>query len=140
MKRIMIGVFFLVGLIGCQSQLTYSEVEMTKANASVQEFMEFVKHENGPYLYLDGKKTMYLFLNGGNVVQGEKAIHFTDVKVKAENDTLNLFVTEDETDDYSNDSLTHQALYKIHDNHIYETIHLFVNGTETPFTMINGNE
>ncbi|QED46770.1 hypothetical protein [Cytobacillus dafuensis] len=66
---------FLVGIIllsGCSSELSFSAVSVKGVNKDIQSFIIDVKNENGIHLYFDNQKAIYMYLNGVNVIQGEK--------------------------------------------------------------------
>ncbi|MDG5788604.1 hypothetical protein QA612_14050 [Evansella sp. AB-P1] len=138
MKK-MFALFTLVFLlVGCNSELSFSKENVKKVKKDVQEFFERVEDVNGTYLYYDSEDTIYLLLNGKNVVQGEQAIHFEDFHTDAIGDTLHLYFNEGYTDDYINKSLNHQMLYKISKVKDYEYIKLIKNGMEDSFAMVSG--
>jgi len=89
MKRLMVGILLTLLVAGCNSELTFSEIEVEKASKNVQEFIESVRDQSGPNLYFDEQKgQMYVYLNGANVIQGEKAIHFKNFELDVDGDTL----------------------------------------------------
>ncbi|MGG3891491.1 hypothetical protein [Metabacillus fastidiosus] len=129
---------FILILTGCNTGLVFSEVTMTNIPSDVQKSIESAKTENGCYLFTDEGKGMYVFLNGGNVISGEEAAFFTDVKIEQHEDTLNIYFTENKTSEYSNGKLKHQFLYKISPHDSYEKIQLLRNGEPIPFDTVFG--
>lgn len=129
---------FILILTGCNTGLVFSEVSMTNIPSDMQKSIESAKTENGCYLFTDEGKDMYAFLNGGNVIPGEEAAFFTDVKIEQHEDTLNIYFTENKTSEYSNEKLKHQLLYKITPHDSYEKIQLFRNGEPIPFDIVFG--
>ncbi len=136
MKRIMMVLSLVILLAGCSSELLFTEVNMNHVNKDVTEFMNDVQGENGAYLYHDNKWDMYIFLNGINVVQGSKALHFTDANIATDGDTLKIYFQHDSTDDYSDQSLNFQQLYKLTLDKTYDKIMIFDNDEETSFQGI----
>ena len=138
MKRLFVLVCLIVLLTGCNSTLTFTEIKSGSVDKDVRSFLEDVEDQNGTYLYSNGDKEIFIFLNGINVQQGDKAAYFTNFDVEADGDTLNVFYEVEYTEDYSNDNLKYQALFKIKPNQNYEEIHAFSNGKEVPFQTVSG--
>ncbi|MGJ9384451.1 hypothetical protein [Salipaludibacillus sp. CF4.18] len=139
MKKTLLISFFFLSLVGCSSELSYSEIKLEDTPKSVHTFFESVEETNGTHLYTDGEKTYYVMLNGKNVVQGEKAFHFRNFSVDSEAEILKIHFTEEETDDYSNETLNYQALYKVNLDKNYEQIRSFRNDKEATFKVVSGN-
>ena len=76
-KRLSLIVLILL-LTGCNPDFSYSEISIDHANDSVKEFIQYAEVKNGNYLYVDGKKGMYVFINGIYVNQGNDAVYFSD--------------------------------------------------------------
>ncbi|RKL65736.1 hypothetical protein CR203_18990 [Salipaludibacillus neizhouensis] len=110
MKKTLLISFFLLSLVGCSSELSYSEIKLEDTPESVHTFFESVEETNGTHHYTDGEKTYYVMLNGKNVFQGEKAIHFRNFRVDSEAEILKIHFTEEETDDYSNETVNYPPL------------------------------
>ncbi|HEY4553914.1 MAG TPA: lipoprotein [Bacillaceae bacterium] len=138
MKKSIAWLGLILLLSGCSSELSFSVQKKDSASRGVQEFVNGVKDENGIHLYLVGKKTAYVYLNGLNVELGEKAIHFTDFQVEEEGDTLNFVYTHDETADYSDPALHHERLYKVKLDKDYEYVKALGNGKEVSFGVVSG--
>lgn len=128
-------IFFL--LSGCSSKLSFSEVTVI-ANEDIQSFIENVIDENGVHLYFENEKALYIYLNGYNINQSELATHFTDFDVEENDKTLNILYKSAETADYSNHSLKHGRLFKVHIDKKYDNLKLIRNGEEVPFGVISG--
>lgn len=139
MKRLLSFLLFIVILSGCNSELFFTKVGKDNVNKDIQSFIDKAKDENGVHLYLDKQKTIYVYLNGKNVKKGEKAVHFTDFDVKKNGKSLNILYSNDETTDYSNQSLNYEILYKVNLDKNYENIKLFSNGVEDSFGLVSGN-
>lgn len=139
MKKLFLLVGMIVFLTGCNSTLTFTEIKSGKANKDVLSFLEDVENQNGTYLYSNGEKEIYIFLNGINVKQGDEAAYFTNFDVEADGDTLNVFYEVAYTEDYSNDNLKYQVLYKIRPDQNYEEIQALSNGEEVPFQTVSGS-
>lgn len=140
MKKLVSLIVFTLLVSGCNSNFTFSEIEVDNVNSNVREFIKHVEPENGNYLYLDGKKGMYVFLNGKYVKQGSDAVYFSDFNVNAQQGTLNVFFNQEYDSDYSNKNLRYQVLYKIETEAVYDTIKLFSNGKPISFDIIAVNE
>lgn len=97
MKKLMVGLIFIIYLAGCSSELTFKEINMDRVDKDIQDFINIVQDENGAHLYHDNKQNMYIFLNGSNVVQGSKAMHFNDFNLEANGDTLKILFHHDYT-------------------------------------------
>ncbi|HJF34289.1 MAG TPA: lipoprotein [Sporosarcina psychrophila] len=136
-RLLLIGIILVV--TGCSSSFTFSEINAESVNNNVQEFISNIEVENGIYLYLDGKKAAYIFLNGIYVAQGSDAIYFSDFNVNSQRDTLNIFFNQEYDSDYSNANLNYQVLYEIKTGKVYDSINIFCNGKPTSFDIIAGN-
>ncbi|MBO0586846.1 hypothetical protein [Sporosarcina sp. E16_8] len=140
MKKRLSLIILIVLLTGCDPNFSFSEISIANANDSVQEFIQYAEVKNGNYLYLDGEKSIYIFINGIYVNQGNDAVYFSDFNVSAQQDTLNVFINQEYDSDYSNTALKSQVLYKIKTVEKYDTINLFINGKPIFFDEIFGNE
>lgn len=141
MKRLMVATLLLLLLAGCNSELTYSEIMIEKASKDVQEFIESVGDQGGPNLYFDSKEgRMYVYLNGSNVIQGEKATHFKDFDLEVKGDTLKFLYNQHDTDDYSSKELSYKALYKVKLYKEYDQVEAYSNGQLVSFQVVSGNE
>lgn len=138
----MVATLLILLLAGCTSELTYSEIKIEKSSKDVQEFIESVGDHNGPYLYLDSKKDqIYVYLNGANVIQGEKAIHFKDFDLEVDGETLKFIYKQHDTDDYSSkELLSYKALYKVKLDKEYDQVEAYSNDQLVPFQVVSGNE
>lgn len=138
--RKMISIFIvLLILAGCNAEneeLSHSKVEVDSTNKLVQDFITSVEDENGIHLFQQNENTMYAFLNGHNVEQGNDASFFSSFEVKGKDDTLNIYFDEEYTDDYANKTLNNQELYKINLDKKYEVVRPFKNNEETNFKVI----
>src|SRR5699024_4558437 len=123
-------------LAGCSPALTFTEVDMTRVNKDVKEFMNAVQDENGTHLFHDSERNMYIYLNSSNVIQGSEVAHYSDFNVKANGGTLNILFNHESTDDYSNPELDYEMLYKVKLDKTYDKIMLFDNDEETAFHTI----
>lgn len=141
MKRMMVGILLTLLVAGCNSELTFSEIEAEKAGKDIQEFIESVEDQKGPNLYFDEKKgQMYVYLNGANVIQGEKATHFKDFELDVDGNTLKFLFNQHETDEYSSKELSYKALYKVKLDKEYDQVEAYSNGQLVPFQVVSGNE
>jgi hypothetical protein len=128
----------LILLSGCSSELSFSKVGKEFVNKDIQSFIDEVKNENGTHLYLDSKKVIFVYLNGRNVKQGEKAVYFTGFNVEERGNTLYILYSQAETADYSK-PLKHELLYKVKLNKSYDSIRSVQKGQEVSFDVISGN-
>lgn len=129
----------LLILAGCNAEieeLSYSKVEVDSSNELVQDFITSVEGENGIHLFQQNENTMYAFLNGHNVEQGNDASFFSSFDVKGKDDSLDIYFDEEYTDDYANKTLNNQELYKINLDKKYEVVRSFKNNEETNFKVI----
>jgi len=139
MKRKLLVSSLFVLLVGCSSELSFSEIKLENVKNDARTFFEGAEDTNGSHLYFDEKKVAYVMLNGKNVIQGDKAIHFSDFSVESDGGSLNIHYTEEETNNYSDDTQKHQVVYKINKNKEYDTVRIFKNGDEVPFQIVSGN-
>ena len=139
MRKLLSLFAFVYLLSGCSSELSFEEVNKKGVNKNIQSFIDDVKDENGVHLYFEKQNVVYVYLNGTNVKQGDKAILFTDFNVEDNDETLNIFYNIEETEDYSSQSLENELLYKVNSNKKDETIKLFKNGKEDSFGKISGS-
>ena len=65
----------------------------------------------------------------GNVVAGEKASFFSNVKTEYKNGTLTINIEEKQTTNYSH-QYTSQVVYKINTTDDYKTIRILKNGKQ----------
>ena len=129
----------LLILAGCNAEneeLSYSKVEVDSSNELVQDFFTSVEGENGIHLFQQNENTMYAFLNGHNVEQGNDASFFSGFEVKGKVDSLDIYFDEEYSDDYANKTLNNQELYKINLDKKYEVVRPFKNNEETNFNVI----
>lgn len=140
MKKLLAMFLLLFLLVGCNSELLYSEVELEDLNGSIKDFFEAVESQNGTHLYFDGDNVVYVYLNGSNVLEGNKAIYFEEFRVDSEASTLNIHIEQDEEDIFSGNKLKHELIYKITTDKKYETIKNFINGEEAAFGYVSGNK
>ena len=137
-KLISICIVLLI-LAGCNAdneELSYSKIEEDSTNELVQDFITSVEDENGIHLFQYNENTMYAFLNGHHVEQGNDASFFSSFEVKGKDDSLNIYFDEEYTDDYANQTLNNQELYKINLDKKYEVVRSFKNNEETNFNVI----
>jgi hypothetical protein len=134
---VVISIFFIV-IVGCSknTNLVFSKENIKSADKKVKIFMDRYNDKNGIYNYQDGTNEMYLFLNGFNVKNGEKASYFTDIKMEVKEGTLIINFNEKYTDDYENKVIDNRVLYKIKQPKNVDTIRIYKNGQETHFDVI----
>ncbi len=137
MKKIFVTFILAFALVGCSSELAFTEVKTSSTSKNVKGFIKSVANENGVYLHFDGKKAIYVYLNGSNVIQGNKALYFSNFHVDHTEDTINILFDQAETRNYSDPTLSHELLYKIQLDKEYETIKAIANGEEISFTTVS---
>ncbi|WP_066400277.1 hypothetical protein [Neobacillus mesonae] len=140
MKKLLSLLVIISLLSGCSSKLSFSEVSDGRVSKDIKSFIDNVKDENGVHLYFEKQKAVYVYLNGSNVKQGEKAIHFTDFNVEKNGETLSILYNTAETADYSNQSLNNELLYKVNLDKKYEIIKPISNDEEASFDVMSGNQ
>ncbi|WP_221563355.1 hypothetical protein [Alkalihalobacillus sp. TS-13] len=138
-KRQILVVTLIVMLAGCNKELSYSYIKIATVHKGIQSFIDQVEDQNGLYVYFDKKKAVYVFLNGKNVVQGEKATYFERFYAEGDGETLNIYFDEKSTEDYANQSVDYQLLYKVNLDKDYEYIKAFRNGKHVPIDVASGN-
>lgn len=135
----LLAIFILAGC-NTDSALTFSEVDIDHIDGEIQSFFQEVREENGAHLYIDNENTtLFVYLNGSNVLQGEKAVTFTDFDVEGDSSTLNLSYKSEKTSDYSNSSLDYERFYRVKVDKVPEVIRLYHNDEEASFGTISGN-
>jgi hypothetical protein len=122
MKKTLVISIFALFLSGCSPELSISEIKLINATKDARNFYERVEDKNGAHLFFEGEQAAFVFLNGKNVVQGERAIHFSDFSVDTDGETLKIYYSEEKTVDYSNDTMKHQVILKINKDKNYEGI------------------
>lgn len=140
MKKLLFLLVIIFLLTGCRSELSFKEVREKDIYKDIQSFIDNTNEENGVHLYFEKQKIVYVYLNGSNVKQGEKAIHFTDFNIEKNGQTLSILYNTAETTDYSGQSLEHELLYKVNLDKRYQTIKAVRNGEEDSFGVISGNQ
>lgn len=140
MRKLLSLLVIIFFVTGCSSELSFTKVREKDVNKDIQSFIDNVNDENGVHLYFEHQKAVYVYLNGSNVKQGGKVIHFTDFNVEKSGETLSILYNTAETTDYSNESLKHELLYKVNLDKKYETIKAISNGQEVSFGVISGNQ
>jgi hypothetical protein len=124
-------------LNGCnkKTEAEFYEVELQNVPNTVQDFMDRNSKKNGVYLYSKINLDSYLFLNAFNVIQGEKAAYFKDIKYNINENTLNIYFNEELTDDYTM-KLDNRLIYKIKSSMEFDTIKVFRNDREIPIDVV----
>lgn len=138
-KLLLLLVIILLSSCSSEAELSFSEVNEKDINKDIQSFIDSVKGDNGVHLCFEKQKVVYVYLNGSNVKQGEKAIHFTNFNIEEDGETLKILYNIAQTADYSNQSLKHELLYKVNLDKEYEVIEPISNSEETSFNVISGN-
>ena len=130
-------VFTFAFLTGCSnnSDPALTRLDIGNAPSGVGEFVQAHTEQNGIYLYTGSQDCYYLFLNGVQVKQGEKASFFSDVHTQINQDTLSFHFKEQYTENYEK-KLDNRLLYRIDTGKAFEYIKVFKNEKETSFTAI----
>lgn len=139
------GLFFivimctvLVSILGCNknTNLAFSKENLKSTNKKVKVFMDSFNDKDGIYLYQFDSNYMYLFLNGYNTKDENRALYFTDIKMEVKDETFIINFNEKSTDDYKNKDIANRVLYKIKRPKNIDTIKIYKNGQETHFDAI----
>jgi hypothetical protein len=140
MKKFVL-ILALIGLIsGCNSSLSYSQVEKSGGNKSLRTFISGVEDKNGVSIYFDSDKTVYVYLNSATVKQGEPPVYFTDFTVEENGDTLQICYNTETGTDYTNKEQNHELLFKVNLNKKYEFMQAYRNGEEVAINSISGRD
>jgi uncharacterized protein YcfL len=137
MKKVLLGFLLVLLLAGCNSKLSYSETDLESVEKDVQDFVLSVSDTNGVYLYFNGTKKAYVFLNGVNKEEGE--LFFKHFHVEAVGNMLDISYSQEENIEATDKSFKNQMLYEINKDKDYVKIQLFKNGEKIPFDSISGN-
>lgn len=121
----------LVGCIGNDKELTFSEINPEKASKRVKDFITQMEINedgtgNGIYVFNEGKDKLYLYLSQEFL---EKGNTFGSFDVKEEEGSINIYLNE-LSDEEMTDTVQ-QKLYKINRPKDYEYLRVFKNGEET---------
>jgi hypothetical protein len=141
-KKVFVMMIIAVALIvtvvySKNCNLVFSELNLKNTSHKVEAFLDLHNSKNGIYMQQDGTGEAYLFLNGYNVVQGEMASYFTDIKAEVKEGTLIINFNEKYTDAYKNKEINNRVLYKIKQLKTFHTIRIYKNGEETHFDSID---
>jgi hypothetical protein len=96
--------------------------------------------DNGIFLLHTSDGDQYLFLNGSNIVQGEEAAYYEDIRIKDDKNIAKIYFDELYTADYQDKELENVKLYKIFLKDTIDTIGIYKNGQETYFDSIDISE
>jgi len=134
---LLISCWLVAILTGCnkKAEPEFSKVELQNVSKAVQNFMDRNSEKNGIYLYSKSNADEYIFLNAFNVIQGEKAASFKDIKYNIKENTLNIYFNEELTDDYTK-NIDNKIIYKIKSSLEFDTIKVFRNGKGIPFDVV----
>lgn len=138
MKKLLSLLALVLLLSGCRAEPTFSEVNEKGVNKNVKAFVHEVRNRNGVHLYFNGEKEVYVYLNGANIRQGDKAIHFTDFDVKGKGETLNILYNKTKAEE-GDQSINNRVLYRIKLDKKYENVKPYGNGKEVSFGVVSGN-
>lgn len=139
MRRLFVLILVIsVILAGCgEDEISFKEVSLDKANKNVKEFTEYIAtNENsegsGIYMFNDSESVSYLYLTEDFLGAGK---HFGDLDLKLDDNSLNIYLTEDS--DVS-DSVDGYKLYKIKvkTKKEYDYMKIYKNGEETYFQLV----
>ncbi len=137
-KILLLPVLIIISImVGCgKSDNRFFRVDYSNIPQKVQKYIDANSDKNGVYLYTTGnKQDEYVYFNSFNVVQGEKAAFFKDIRYDTDDDRLNIYFSTEYTDDYSkiNDN---KVIYKLSTQEKIKRIDLHKNGTHVPFDII----
>lgn len=131
--------FLILGLFGCNKGLSFNEIGMEKADKDIIRFIS-ENNENGVYLFQDGKKTLYIYLNGRKVQEGKNPVYFSHFDVKGTKDTVKILYNENQMNETDSQPLNNWILYKVNLDKQYEEIQVFKNEKETYFNTVSGRQ
>lgn len=141
-KVLILSVIFivLVSIVGCGriSEITYSEIKIEDASSKLTNFINDSSKKNGVHIFENDNKELYIFLNGYNVFQGEKAPYFENIKIEVQEDSLIISFTEKYTDDYSDKNIKNKVLYKVKKHKDFEYIRVYKNNQEVQIDSVWG--
>jgi len=140
MKKLLLLLFLLLIVAGCNKQLTYKEISLDKADKDIKEFLTAAVKENGAYLFQDGGRGAYIFLNGRSTQNGDSPVSITNFDVKGIGDTVNLYYVEKPMNENGDDAAKDQILYKVTFDKDYEKINLIKNNEESFFHTVSGRQ
>lgn len=126
MKKLLVIMMVAFLLTSCDEALTFTEVN------DGYSIIEGLENENGYYLFTKNKQ-QYVFINQGNVNDGEDATVLSDFIFDVKDNVLTIQFSETPTRDYSDNKLKRQMLYKMNGKADYETVQLQVNGEDVSF-------
>lgn len=129
MKKLLVIVMAAFLLTSCDEALMFTEVDLRSVGDAI---IEGVENENGYYLITKNKQ-QYVFINQGNVNDGEDATVLSDFTFDVNDNVLTIQFSETPTRDYSDNKLKRQMLYKMNGKADYETVQLKVNGEDVSF-------
>ncbi|MEK5037407.1 hypothetical protein [Sporosarcina sp. FSL K6-3457] len=133
MKKIGLVVALVLLLTGCNREFAFSEVAIKDVNSKMKETIETL--ENGNYIF-SGEKVQYVFLNRGNIVQGEEAIALSNIMADVKEQVLTINFSEMEISDFEDKDAQHQLLYKITGVGDFDTISLTRDGESLSFDSV----
>ncbi len=117
--------------------LVFTRIDNITLKANVQEWVERNSINNGIYLYQENEETFYIYFNNYNVVQGDVASYYKDVKAETVGDKIVISFSVLTTGDYTDAELeNNRLLYKLILLGKFETIQLLENNRETHFNEI----
>lgn len=137
MRFLLVCIILALSMTSCQPKpdLSLLRVDEGTAPTAVRNFVNEQSRINGVNLYSDGVHGDYLFLNARNVILGEKASFFSSVNCEIVEETLYIYIIEDQTDDPSKE-INNMAIYKINSAVEYDSIRVIKNGCEVPFDAV----
>ncbi|SES17828.1 hypothetical protein SAMN04487944_1223 [Gracilibacillus ureilyticus] len=128
MKKLLILLLSILYMTGCNAN-PYESVEKVSKQAPPVDIQSF--DENGVHLYYDNKdESLFVYFKGSDVAYSDESF-----SLEVNEDTLDLLYEGE----ISGTSLNPERFYKVDVDKNYETVRLFINGTETAFTSVSGN-
>ena len=92
--------------------------------------------DNGIFQLHTSDGSQYLFLNRSNVVQGEEAVYYENIRIEDDKNIAKIYFDEIYTSYYQDKELENMKLYEILSKDKIDTIRIYKNGQETYFDSI----
>ncbi|MDT8861028.1 hypothetical protein N0O92_12365 [Alkalihalobacillus sp. MEB130] len=133
MERLM-PFFLLLLVVGCSTELTFTEMTKAEINGSIQEFIE--QHDGGISLFFDEENVIYIVLNSEMVLKDQAAFHL--IGIESNQDILTIHVSQKQAEDLLGEKAENQKAYKVNLDKPYTTIRARMDERDLPFNMVSG--
>lgn len=136
---IILSIFFI--FVGCtKERVEESRLEpmsLEKLSDNLIGFVDRRIKENGVFKLNTSDGSEYLFLNGSNVIQGERASYYDNIWIEDDGNTAKIYFNEFYIDNYQGEELENIKLYKMVLKDTTEYIGIYKNDQETYFDSID---